>query len=159
MKYIFTGCCFLFTISTYSQQIFPEKQYGCDVESMSLESEKLDVDYSSLEDLYKDIFKDVEQKYMEKLAGVIMIQVLVDGALKPCCVSISNEANVTSKKLKLVSNINATDRWKRVDGVNPKKKVSALIKFTFKPGKVIIERMGVSPGRAMNSIASATLER
>lgn len=159
MKITFLLTCLFLTTSIYGQHIFPETQSGCNVSGMSLESNKLKVDYSSLEDLYNDLVHNVDEKYLNKLMGVIMIQVLVDENLAPCCVSISNDSNVSSRKLKLVKNINATTGWKSVDKSKPQRKISALIKLIFQPGSATIQRMGVGGNRVMKVISSKTINR
>ena len=135
---------FLATI-TYAQHVFDEKIYSCNYSGMSMESSKIEITYSSPVDFYRDLLKDVNPRFLDKLEGEIYLQILIDKNLDACCISIRNNSNVSSGKLKLAQNISRMKSW--VNLTNKPRAISAIFKVISKSGKVIIERYGASPGR------------
>jgi hypothetical protein len=133
----------------FEQPIFDEKQYDCNYEGMSLENSEVVVDYQSKEMLYSDLIKNVDLKTLSKLQGEIMIQLLVDKEGKPCCISISNNTNVSRNKLRLVKNVNSMTGWQKTDAVN--KKVCAIINLNFMADRIFLKGLAsVQAGSLLN---------
>jgi hypothetical protein len=150
MKNIIFVLSLMLTNQAFSQQIFEEKQYNCNYEGMSLENSKMVVSYQSQDSMYYDLIKNVDKKFLDKVQGEIMIQMLVDSEGKPCCVSVQNETNVSSNKLKIVENVNTMMGWQKpTSGYN---KVCVIISLLYSPDKIIVKRLGVGENRNFKTL-------
>jgi hypothetical protein len=142
--------------SLFGQHIFTEKQYNCNYQSMSLENSKILVEYKSNDSLYYDLIKNVDLKYLAKVQGDIKIQLLINAQGSPCCVSILNETNVSSSKLKIVKNCNSMLGWQKPPA--PYEKVCVIIELIYKSDKVIIKRLGVGDSRKFVELDSFEIQ-
>lgn len=143
-----TSLFFLLTFSAtinYAQHVFEEKKYSCDYSGMSMESNKIQIAYASPSAFYNDLLKNVNPKFLDKLEGEIYLQILIDKNLEACCISIRNNSNISSGKLKLVQNISRTKNW--VKSTDKPRVISAIFKVISESGTITIERYGASPGR------------
>jgi len=135
----------MLTTTVYGQHIFTEQESNCNYQSMSLESSKILVEYKSNDSLYYDLIKNVDIKYLAKVKGDIKIQILVDSQGSPCCVSVSNETNVSSSKLKIVKNVNSMTGWNKP--TSSYTKVCIIIEIIYENDKVTVKRLGVGGNR------------
>ena len=135
----------MLTTTVYGQHIFTEQESNCNYQSMSLESSKILVEYKSNDSLYYDLIKNVDIKYLAKVKGDIKIQILVDSQGSPCCVSVSNETNVSSSKLKIVRNVNSMTGWNKP--TSPYTKVCIIIEIVYENDMVTVKRLGVGGNR------------
>ena len=152
MKKLILFIATMLTTTVYGQHIFTEQESNCNYQSMSLESSKILVDYKSNDSLYYDLIKNVDIKYLAKVKGDVKIQLLVDSQGSPCCVSVSNETNVSSSKLKIVKNVNSMTGWRKP--TSPYTKVCIILELIYENDKVTVKRLGVGGNRKFAELNS-----
>lgn len=122
----------------FGQHLFEEKFNGCITNQFALESDSVDAKMAPV-DFINTIINGVDEKVLSKIEGVLKLQIIVDTDGRSCLLSVGNETNVTTSKLKLKKNIDSLLIWGA-----PSQKVSPIVFLKFKDGKVTYKRMGVN---------------
>lgn len=97
----------------FSQKMFKNQETICPLR-FELEDKQMFISYFPNDSIFlMDFFEGLDDKKMIKLKGTIMLQVMVDTAFQPCCVSYTNKSNMSDKKMKIPLRISQMKGWKR----------------------------------------------
>ena len=159
MRHIVLLFTIFLTTQLSGQSIFKETQVGCDLDMFHLESDTLLTTYKTIDSLAMDFYKGLNPKFRETLKGVIAIQIYVDMGGSPCCVSIQNDSNITSRKLGIKDAINSLGSWSvPVYDLKPAN-VCAIVRLTFSESQIFIERVGFNYFTKFKTITKSTIDR
>jgi hypothetical protein len=159
MKLIFSAIAIFLISSGYGQSLFPEKQTICDGNSFIFESDTILIAYQSDEALLFDFLKKLDTRYLKKMKGELLIQMLIDPSGHPCCLSFENKTDVQTKRLGVANAIQSMNGWKIPNNSTARKSVCVMIKFTFTKSKFVAERLGYSAKSRFTVLSSVQVKR
>lgn len=130
--------------NSYSQNIFPDAYIGCNTDRFTLES---DSTIAKIEDaeLLQVLTSGFSKKAKEKIRGKLSLQIIIDAQGNSCLISLKNETNIRTKKLKLKETIDANLKWSR-----PDRKVAAILVLDFEGPEVTFTRLGRSKEKGVH---------
>jgi len=102
-----------------------------------------------------DLLKKLETRNLKKIRGELFIQVMVDPKGKPCCISLNNQTNITSRQLNLVNAVNAMNGWTNTKSAN----ICAIVKLIFTDDKYIVMRLGYTSRSKFTVLDSTELKK
>lgn len=134
------------SLEAYSQNLFPEKFSGCNTDQFALESDSATarMDHS---ELISVITSGFSEEVKNQLKGVVSLQIIVDLEGKSCLLSVKNDTNTKTKKLKLKDTIDSKLLWQK-----PTKKVAAVIVIKFDSTVIQLKRLGTNGKRGVHEL-------
>lgn len=152
------GAVFL-TISLSAQKMYEEKPSICPLQFM-LEDKEQYITYEPNDSiLVLDFFKDVEEKYMKKLMGVFLFQVMIDTAFNTCCVSYTNKSNMPARKFDLPASLQNMEGWKRNAPGLENENICALVNIYIDKYEYKVQRIGYSRNTGKQLLESNVYKR
>lgn len=124
--------------AAFSQHVFPEKFKGCITDEFALESDSMTVKIEEAE-LIRVLTGGMDEKYINKIKGTLLLQILVDLQGNSCLLSLENKTNIKTKKLKLKKAIDGNLVWNK-----PHQKVAAIVAINFEGGRIALKRLGTN---------------
>lgn len=135
---IFLAIVLILSLRCYSQNLFPEKFKGCNTDQFALESDSASARISHSE-LISIIASGFDEGVRNKLEGSLTLQILVDLEGKSCLISVKNDTNTKTKKLKLKETIDNNLVWNK-----PSMKVAAVVVLKFDSNGIKMKRLGMN---------------
>ena len=140
--YVNRTCLLLFisgSLSTYGQELYPEKFSECYVGSFCLDcgDPKADLTIENLQ----GVVDRLNPKTLRKAKGVIIIQILVDSLGTPCLLSALNQSNVSIKKLALQEAIQNMEKWGPAKTEGKAENTSVSLEIHMNRGDVKMRRL------------------
>ena len=131
-----------FMIPAFGQKIFSEKSDQCSP-NFALEDDEIIIQYIPDDSIMVvDLLKGLDQKYVDKLRGAVLLQVMTDTSGQVCLVSYSNTTNLSNKKFDLPDRIPAMPGWPKITPYQDNTAICALIAITFGTYDVTVQRYG-----------------
>ncbi|TGD82918.1 hypothetical protein [Hymenobacter wooponensis] len=145
-RFALTLLCSLLITSSYGQNLFPEKFKGCVTDQFSLESDSISakVDNQTLIAIVTHALNEEETK---SAIGTLALQIIVDRNGQSCLLSVKNDTNLKTKKLRLKENIDSRLLWEKVDN-----KVAAVVVLRFSSGTISVKRLGMNGKRGVHEL-------
>lgn len=128
----------LILTSAYTQNLHKEKYENCHFTSFCLDCG--DTKAQPPETFLDELANSFNKKNLNKIKGIIEVQILIDEEGKPCLLSSSNKANIKSSKLYLQKAINNTSYWEPAVLKNKKTTSSISLVFEFDNGSFSVKR-------------------
>ncbi len=124
-----------------TQNIFPEAFLDCDTEQFALESDTTNARISG-QVLIDVITKDFSRKTRNSISGRLALQIIVYMDGRSCLLSMENDTNISSDKLKIKPAIDNELKWEV-----PTKVVSAIVMLHFDKNDIRVQRFGMNTKR------------
>lgn len=106
-----------------------------------------------------DFLAGLEEKQVNKLKGVILMQIMIDTAQQVCCVTYMNKTNLTDKKLDIVNRLKKMNGWKRLAAGLENENLCALIHIYFNKYDYKIQHIGYNRNSGKTLLESAVYKR
>jgi len=149
----------IISAGVFGQKMFETQTIGCPVKFI-MEDNDLIIKYEPNDSmLVVDFLRGFEPKQLEKLKGVIMMQVLVDTLGNVCCVSYSNNSNITDKKLDIENRLKGMPGWQKEADYFENENVCALVNLVFNETEINVIRMGYNRNKGKKQIKYSTFQR
>lgn len=154
----FTIC--LLPLKLGAQSLFNERFSPCDANTFVVEKDSMLALYQPKEALLLDILKKLETRNLKKIKGELLLQIMVDPSGHPCCVSLTNQTNITTKRLNIVNAVNTTTGWKIGQPADAKPfNICTIVKFIFTDDKFIAMRLGLTSRSRFIVLSTTELKR
>lgn len=138
MRKLFYIITIFLSLKSFSQNVFPEKFSGCITDQFALESDSI-IGVTDFKKIIKIVYSSLDEKSKSKINGELSLQIIVNKDGSSCLISLKNDTNIKSSKLKLKETIDSNLKWEI-----PFKKVSPLIILKFNSDTIIYRRLGVN---------------
>jgi len=143
----------------YSQKMFEEQFSNCPLKFI-LEDDEMFIYYEPNDSIMVvDFLSQIEEKYVDKLHGVVMMQVMVDTADNVCCVSYTNKTTLRDKRLDIPSRLLEMKGWKRSAASLENENICALVSIVFDKKEITIMRTGYNRNKGRKIMQSTTYKR
>ncbi|PJJ59074.1 hypothetical protein [Hymenobacter chitinivorans] len=145
-RLLVTLFCLLLATSSYGQNLFPEKFKGCNTDQFALERDTVTAktDTQALLTLVTSALSTAEA---QKLRGTLLLQIIVDNDGNSCLISLQNETNVRTSKLRLKENIDGKLHWEK-----SRAKVAAVVLLKFEEGTTTLKRLGMDGKKGVHEL-------
>lgn len=159
MKYFFLLVGVLIFNSGWAQKMFNDQSTICPLKFI-LEDKEQYIFYEPSDSLLiADFLSGIDEKQIEKLKGVIMLEIMIDTAYNVCCVSFTNETNIADKKLDIPNRLMTMPGWKRVAPDLPKENICALIYLFFDKYDYKVQHLGYNRNKGKQLLESKIYKR
>lgn len=149
----------LIALNASSQKMFDVEFSNCPLKFILEDAEEL-IYYETGDSLMVvDFLSGMEQKQIEKLKGVVMIQLMVDTINQICCVSYSNKSTLSNNKLNIPVQLLNMKGWKRISDVFVNENICALVSIIFDEKEISVIRTGYNRNKGRNTMQSTTYMR
>jgi len=154
MRYLFLLITVFVFNAGWAQKMFTDQTTICPLKFI-LEDKEQYIYYEPSDSLLVvDFLSGIDSKQIEKLKGVIMMQVMIDTAFNICCVSFTNETNIADKKLDIPNRLRAMPGWKRIAPDLPNENICALIYLFFDKYDFKVQHIGYNRNKGKQLIES-----
>lgn len=137
-------CIFAVSNDAFSQYIFSETYTGCDTDRFTLESDSCIAKITD-EDFISVITSGFTDKVKNKIKGTLSLQIIVDPQGNSCLISLKNETNVKTRRLKLKQAIDNFLKWE-----TSYKKVAAIVLLDFDEEDIQLTRFGMNSEKGVH---------
>ena len=144
---------FLF-LTGFSQHLYKEKFPSCYINGFCLDCGTVKSDYDGRLDSF--IVNNLSPKSINNLSGLIEVQILVDSTGHCCLMSMKNESNFESKKLKLEQLFESMNNWKPALKNTTPINASLCFQLNFEKGKLHLKRRSFDQKNTTNSKSVGT---
>jgi hypothetical protein len=159
MKFVLALSLLFSSLFSFSQKMFDEEAGVCPLKFL-LEDQETIVYYETGDSLMViDLFQGLEEKYTDRLKGVVMMQVMVDTALQACLVSYTNKTTLSDRRFNIPEQFGKMTGWKRLDGVLPNENICALVSIVFDKDEYKIIRTGYNRNKGRQQLDYETFRR
>lgn len=160
MKYILILIVLQLSVNQlFSQKMFEQQFSNCPLK-FTLEDSEMYIYYESDDSIMVvDFLSGLEQKHIDKLKGVVMMQIMVDTANQICCVSYTNKTTLSNKRLDIPNRLSLMKGWKKLPDVLPGENICALVSIIFDKKEITVMRTGYNRNRGRKIIQSVTFKR
>lgn len=145
MKLSISFILFLLAFQGYGQQLFAETFEKCNTDRFVMESDSVTI--QPVEDLIEVLSINMEEETIEKIRGVLFIQILVDQRGRSCLLSAENSTNIATEKLFLKELIDQNLFWQW-----PDEKTAVVIGMNFRENAVQFLRMGINAEKGFHPL-------
>ena len=149
----------LLPLHLFGQSLFTERQNVCETKSFFIEKDSIIVLYQPKEALLLDLLKKLETRNLKKIKGELLLQIMVDPNGHPCCISLTNQSNITTRKLNIVNAINSMNGWKAPAQKTGNDNICAIVKLIFTDDKFIAMRLGLNSKSKFIVLGTTELKR
>lgn len=119
--------------------MFKNKLDNCSPE-FKLENQSITLDYTIGDSLLiVDIMKGAEKKHIQRLKGILALQIVLDSLGNSCLVSYDHRFNMLRKPFDIEENINSLTHW---EGTGNNTYRSVFIKLYFEEKQIRFQRLG-----------------
>lgn len=146
---LFSFLMIVLSYASMAQHIYPQKFEGCDTQQFGLESEHFTAKIKE-QQLIDLVVEYLGEEQLEQIIGFLKIQIVAYTDKSSCVLSYENITNRTDTELGIPAlklTIDEHLRWEEVE-----ENVSALIRFRFRKGKILIKRYGFDAHRGMHEL-------
>jgi hypothetical protein len=128
-----------------AQNLFPEKYAGCQTSEFSLESDSVEArtDYRALAAAVTSALKDDAKN---RLRGELVLQIIVEPGGSGCLISVQNNTNVKSGKLRLKESVDGL-KWQ-----GGRRRVAAVVSLSFADGQLDVKRLGMNANKGVHAL-------
>ncbi len=159
MRAIFT---FIFLVTFFS--LFAQKMYETDVNACPLkfilEDQQQYINYKPNDSaLVVDFLQNIEPKYLDKLVGIFMFQMMIDTINQVCCVSYTNKSRISDKKLDIVNRVNNLPGWQREAPGFENENICALYTIIIDKKNYTVQRTGYNRNKGRHLLSSNVYNR
>ncbi len=145
--------------SVKAQKLFDEKFSDCPVKFI-LEDEEFMINYETGDSMMVvDFLSGIEEKQVERMAGVVMMQVMIDTAQQVWCVSYTNKCTLNNKRLDISDRLKAMPGWKRANNEFDSDNICALISIIFDKKEITVIRTGYNRNRGRRILQTEKFKR
>lgn len=150
----------LIDFQLFSQKMFENQENICPLQ-FELEDEQIFIDYVPNDSIFLlDFFEGLDDKKISKLKGIIMLQVMIDTAFQPCCVSYTNKSNMSDKKLEIPLRISKMKGWRReVPKQLANKNMCALLGIYIDKYEYKVQHIGYNRNKGKHLLQSKIYKR
>ncbi len=146
-------------IQVFSQKMFEEKFSDCPLKFI-LEDDEMFVYYEQGDSIMVvDFLSELDKKQIDKLKGVVMMQVMVDTANQICCVSYTNKTTISNRRFDIQNKLSSMKGWKRVPGKLPNENICALLSIIFDKKEITVMRTGYNRNKGRKTIQLNVFKR
>lgn len=150
----------LLPLKLSAQSLFNERFSQCETREFQLEKDSMVAFYQPKEALLLDLLKKLETRNLKKIKGELLLQIMVDPAGHPCCISLTNQTNITTKRLNIVPAVNSMTGWRMAATPDAKQSnTCAVVKLIFTDDKFIAMRLGVTAKSRFIVLSTTELKR
>jgi hypothetical protein len=147
------------TLNLSAQKMFDEEFLNCPLKFIMEDADELIYYETGDSLLVVDFLTGIEQKHIEKLKGVVMIQVMVDTINQVCCVSYSNKSTLNNNKLNIPAQLMNMKGWKRVSDLFVNENICTLVSIIFDEKEISVIHTGYNRNKGRNIMQSTTYKR
>ncbi|RAV30773.1 hypothetical protein DN748_00495 [Sinomicrobium soli] len=122
----------------FSQELFPEKYEGCNMERFVVENDSVSVRVKS-RSVNEILAANWDQDIIDSIRGILTLQILVNPGGYSCLLSVRNDTNMALERLNLKTLIDDNLEWDRTA-----ESVSAIFAIRFYGREVELKRLGLS---------------
>lgn len=137
-RYLLTSLLLFSIAISKAQNLYQEKFDDCKLSTFCLDCGDTKAEPQST--IINEIVKKLNKSNFEKTKGIIEVQILVDENGKPCLLSVQNQTNISTKKLKLKQAINNLSYWNPAITKGKKQNSSVSLLLEFDNGKLSAKR-------------------
>ncbi len=139
MKTYFLTLILLFSVLILNaQNLYQEKFNDCKLSTFCLDCGDTKSEPQST--IIDEIIQNLDKSTFTKTKGIIEIQILINEDGKPCLLSVQNQTNVSTKKLKLKEAINNSSNWSPAITKGKKQNSSVSVILEFNNGSLSAKR-------------------
>lgn len=139
MKLIYTFLLIIMLSGLQAQKMFKKKLDGCSP-NFKLENQEILVEYTKGDSLLiNDLTAGAETKHIQRLKGIMALQIIIDTTGTSCLISYDQRFNMLRKPFDIEENTNTLKHW-TIPKQNPY--ISVMIKVYFENKQITIERLG-----------------
>jgi hypothetical protein len=143
----------------FSQKMFEQQETICPLKFIMEDDETIIYYEPGDSIMVLDLLAGLEQKHVDKLKGVVMMQVMVDTIHQICCVSYTNKTNISDKRFNIPGQLINMTGWKRLSNVLPEENLCALINVIFDKDDYIVIRTGYNRNTGKRQLGYETFKR
>ncbi|MGD9994876.1 MAG: hypothetical protein AB7S69_16375 [Salinivirgaceae bacterium] len=159
MKFVLALSLLFSSLLSFSQKMFDEEAGVCPLKFL-LEDQEAIVYYETGDSLMViNLLQGLEEKYTDRLKGVVMMQVMVDTAFQACLVSYTNKTTLSDRRFNIPEQFGKMTGWKRLDGVLPNENICALVSIVFDKEDYVIIRTGYNRNKGRQQLDYETFRR
>lgn len=145
--------------TSYGQKMFPEQESVCPLEFI-LEDKEMFIQYDEGDSvMVEHLFKGIEKKHLEKIKGVVMLQVMVDTAHQACLVSYGKETNLSGRHIDVQAQFNKMEGWKRYAVDLENENICGLVMIYIEKYQVTVQRIGYNRNRGKTLLSKTVFNR
>lgn len=145
MKFPISFLILFLPFQGYSQQLFAETFEKCNTDRFVMESDSITI--QPVEDLIEVLSINMEEQTIEKIRGILFIQVLVDQKGRSCLLSAENSTNIATEDLFLKDLIDHNLFWQW-----PDEQTAVVIGMNFHENAVQFLRIGINDQKGFHPI-------
>lgn len=149
----------LSTFSGFAQKMFENQESICPLKFIMEDEEQIIYYEPNDSIMVLDLLNGLEQKHIDKLKGVVMMQVMVDTIQQVCCVSYTNKTNLSEKKFDILVQLLKMNGWKRLKGVMPEENLCALVTVIFDKEDYVVMRTGYNRNKGKKQLSYEAFRR
>ncbi len=121
------------------QKIYKNKLDNCSPQ-FKLEDKSITLNYKKGDSLLVvDLMKGAEKKHIQRLKGILALQIVLDSAGNSCLVSYDHKFNMLRKPFDIVENVNGLNDW---EGTGNSTFRSIFLKIYFEKKQIRFQRLG-----------------
>lgn len=160
MKLLVCVIVCLLPLKLSAQSLFNERLSQCEAKDFQIEKDSVIAVYQPKEAILLDMLKKLETRNLKKIKGELLLQIMVDPTGHPCCISLTNQTNITTKRLNIVNVVNSMSGWKiaATSGANTGN-ICAVVKLIFTDDKFIAMRLGLTSKSRFIVLGTTELKR
>lgn len=122
-----------------AQKMYKHKLENCSPQ-FQLEDKSITLEYTKGDSLLiMDIMDGAEKKHIQRLKGILALQIILDSAGNSCLVSYDHRFNMLRKPFDIVENVNALEAW---EGTGNNTYRSIFMKIYFEKKQIRMQRLG-----------------
>lgn len=143
----------------FSQKMFEQQETICPLKFIMEDDEPLIYYEQGDSVMVLDLIAGLEQKHIDKLKGVVMMQVMVDTIGQVCCVSYTNKTNITDKRFNIPAQLIRMKGWQRLYNILPDENLCAMVNVIFDKEDYIVIRTGYNRNKGKRQLSYETYKR
>ncbi|MBI9068736.1 MAG: hypothetical protein JEZ09_15685 [Salinivirgaceae bacterium] len=143
----------------FGQKMYDEKLDDCLLKFI-LEDEEMIINYEKNDSLMVENFLEgLEDKYVERLFGGVMLQIMVDTIQQICCVSYTNKTTLSDRRFDIPDRIKNMKGWHRTEEVLVEENICALLSILFDKNQISVIRTGYNRNIGQQILSSSSFLR
>lgn len=145
--------------SLFAQKMYSEKYTICPLQFI-LEDQEQYITYEPNDSmLVVDFLQGIEEKYIDKLQGAFLFQVMMDTAYNVCCVSYTNKSTIPARKIDMPTQIISMEGWKRIAPEREADNICALINIYIDKYEYKVQHLGYNRNKGKHMLQSSVYKR
>lgn len=141
---------------SYSQRMFDKKLDNCSP-NFKLERSEIIMHYKRGDSLLvQDIMQGADPKHVQRLKGVLAVQIIIDSAGNSCLSSYDHKYNMLRKPFDIEENINQLGQW---SGHPQNPYTGVLFKIFFEKRQIRLQRLGFDRNSGWKLLSKDTFNK